>query len=100
MDVMDRVLSRFDPWQVAPAEQPVNEVLQAVGEALRDYSRTHPYTADRLQRMHELIERYQGKLADEPLYQGRENYRQRRAKSELFLESEMAGRAAQLVRRA
>lgn len=95
MDVMNRVLSRFDPWQVGPAEQPVNEVLQAVGEALRDYSRTHPYTADRVQRMHELIGRYQDKLADEPLYHGRENYQQRRAKSELFLESEVAVCAAQ-----
>ncbi len=89
LDVMDRVLSEYDPPERSHDEQPLNEFLGVVVDAIRDYGRTHPYSTDRIKRLRRLAERQNSKTSRLELYLGRENFRQRRAKSELYLESEL-----------
>jgi predicted Zn-dependent protease len=70
--------------QPAPraAKSPVAESARAAGDALGDYFRSHPRSADRAARLGEQIRRYQTAGATvNARYEGRENYRRRVARS-------------------
>lgn len=70
--------------QSAPdrASSPVAESARAAGQALGDYFRSHPRSADRAARLGEQIRRYQaGGATASALYEGRENYQRRVARN-------------------
>jgi len=89
LDLMDRVLNELSPPERPSAEQPIDEVLGAVLGALQDYSRSHPYTADRIKRLRRLAEDQWRHMGQSELYIGRANIQRRQAKSALFLTSEL-----------
>ena len=81
-----RVFRRLDQRAPQPApdaaKSPVSESARAAGQALGDYFRSHPRSADRAARLGEQIRRYQaGGATASALYEGRENYQRRVARS-------------------
>jgi beta-barrel assembly-enhancing protease len=81
-----RVFRRLDQRAARPApdaaKSPVAESARAAGEALGDYFRSHPRSADRAARLGEQIRRYRaGGATASALYEGRENYQRRVARS-------------------
>jgi beta-barrel assembly-enhancing protease len=81
-----RFFHRLDLMAARPApgaaKSPVSESARAAGQALGDYFRSHPRSADRAARLGEQIHRYQaGGATANAVYEGRENYQRRVARS-------------------
>jgi beta-barrel assembly-enhancing protease len=76
---LDALAGRVEP---RPAKSPVAESARAAGEALGDYFRSHPRSADRAARLAEQIRGYGSSgSAEGARYEGRENYTRRVALS-------------------
>jgi predicted Zn-dependent protease len=63
------------------ARTPTGEVAKSIGEALEDFFRSHPLTAERVQSMHAMVERERPELAGKQFYVGVRNLRDRVARS-------------------
>ena len=64
------------------ANTPAGEVVQAAGEAMVSYFRTHPPSQQRALRLRDMVTRHRRELAGRPVYVGRQNLGERTPKSE------------------
>ena len=60
---------------------PAGEVTQAAGEALGSYFRSHPPSEERSHRLADQVQRHRDSLAGQSFYVGKQNLRERTAKS-------------------
>ena len=60
-----------------PATTPAGEVVQAAGEAIGAYFRTHPPSEERARRLNEMVAKNNRELAGRAFYVGKQNLRER-----------------------
>jgi predicted Zn-dependent protease len=80
--VFKRMKEKFGEAAAEPAKTPLNEVGQAVGEAIVSYFRTHPPSEERARQLSDMLAANHRRLSGQMFYRGIANYRDRVARSE------------------
>jgi predicted Zn-dependent protease len=86
--VFNRMKTTFGEASASPATTPLGETGRAVGEAIANYFRTHPPSADRARQLSDMVAANHRKLSGRIVYRGVENYRERISWSEREFASE------------
>jgi predicted Zn-dependent protease len=80
--VFKRLEKHFGEKQYEKARTPVGEIAGALGETLGSYFRSHPYSAERAQRLAAMVHRNHRRLSGQNFYVGRTNYEQKLSKDQ------------------
>lgn len=79
--LFNRMKAHFGEPTPQPATTPVNEMGQAVGEAIGSYFRTHPPSAERARQLNEMVAQHRRTLKGRSFYVGKQNLQKRTARS-------------------
>ncbi len=80
--LFNRMKMHFREPDRAGATTPVGEVVQAAGQAIGSYFRTHPPSEERARRMNDMLARNSAELAGRAFYVGKQNLRERVPKAQ------------------
>ena len=79
--LFERMKTRLHETTAPPPSTPAGEIGSAAGQAVGSYFRTHPPFEERARQLREITARNQRDLRGESFYVGKENLRQRKARS-------------------